>query len=79
MVYQVAVDPRLHGAVAISTWSRPSAPDGSLEDLLERLVASLEHQRRLRSGDGRWEELAVVQTRLHDLRAALAVERARLA
>lgn len=79
MVHQVVIEPRMHGTAPISTWSRPSAPDGSLEDLLERLVASLEHQRRLRSGDGRWEELAVVQTRLHDLRAALAVERARLA
>ncbi len=78
MVHQVVIEPMLHGATAISTWSRPGASAGSLEDLLGRLVASLEQQRRLRAGEGRWDELATVQGTLHELRAALAVERARL-
>ena len=78
MVHQVVIEPMLHGAQSISTWSRPSTPVGSLEDLLGRLMASLELQRRLRAGDGHWDELAAVQSTLHELRAALAAERARL-
>ncbi len=53
-----------------------SEEDG-LDGLLRLLVAKLEQRRELRSLDNRWVELAVVQGELHDLRAALAVERSR--
>ena len=43
------------------------------------LVAKLEQQHELRSLDNRWVELADVQGELHELRAALAVERRRRA
>lgn len=51
--------------------------EDGLDGLLRLLVAKLEQRRELRSLDNRWVELAVVQGELHDLRAALAVERSR--
>jgi len=77
MAHPVGIEPRLRGADPIRTWSRPTVPTGSLDDLIGQLVASLERQRRLRAGEERWEELASVQSTLHELRAALAAERAR--
>ncbi len=51
--------------------------EAGLDGLLRLLVVKLEQQRELRSLDNRWVELADVQGELHDLRAALAVERRR--
>lgn len=55
----------------------PTTRDGSLEDLLRELVTVLERRDELRiAGDGH-SELAVIQTRLHEIRADLAKARAR--
>ncbi len=51
--------------------------EDGLDGLLRLLVAKLEQRHELRSLDNRWVELAVVQGELHDLRAALTVERSR--
>jgi hypothetical protein len=53
----------------------PGSPDDSLEGLLGRLVETLQEQDRLRTLSGHWAELAVIQSALHELRAALATER----
>lgn len=57
----------------------PSRPASHLEDLLGRLADTLEEQSWLRVAGGRWNELAAVQSTLHELRAALAIERRRVA
>ncbi len=49
--------------------------EAGLDSLLRSLVVTLEQQRELRSLDSRWVELADVQGKLHELRAALAAER----
>ena len=55
----------------------PTSSGESFEGLLGRLVETLQEQSRLRTLTGRWDELAAIQSTLHELRAALATERSR--
>ncbi len=57
------------------TGSTNRGGEAGLDGLLRSLITKLEQQRELRLLDRRWVELADVQGELHDLRAALAVER----
>jgi hypothetical protein len=75
MTQQTLIKPRLQ--TPDPTLS--SSAGDSLEGLLGRLVKTLTQQRQLRAVEGRWDDLAVVQSTLHELRAALAIERRRLA
>ncbi len=52
-----------------------SKPISQLEDLLGRLAETVKEQSRLRLAGDSWDELAAVQSTLHELRAALAMER----
>lgn len=52
-----------------------SRPISQLEDLLGRLAETVEEQGRLRIAGNSWDQLAAVQSTLHELRAALAIER----
>ncbi len=54
-------------------------PISQLERLLGRLAETVKEQGRLRIAGDRWDELAAVQSTLHELRAALAIERNQLA
>jgi len=53
-------------------------PISQLERLLGRLAETVEEQSRLRIAGGHWNELAAKQSALHELRAALAIERDQL-
>ncbi len=53
-------------------------PISQFEGLLGRLAETVEEQSRLRIAGGRWDELAAAQSALHELRAALAIERHQL-
>ncbi len=71
----------MQGSTTRVFWGRSGSTnpgeEAGLDGLLRLLVAKLERQRELRSLDNRWVELADVQGELHELRAALAVERRR--